>query len=181
MRRPQLRTPLARAVVPVLGGIGFFVVLGLLLWGAAAYIASHSGERANTFAPSTFEVGRTASIAETVTADGPLIFPDLLRASGRRSIVLDHVGADPQRGWRIYLAYPADRDVSCKVVQIRHTRNYTDCEGRTLAAEGLALPPAGVLPIVSADGTLTLDLLPDSATSTSVNSTPGTAGVTTTS
>ncbi|MCU1391133.1 MAG: hypothetical protein JWL72_4471 [Ilumatobacteraceae bacterium] len=181
MRRPQLRTPLARAVVPVLAGIGFFAVLGLLLWGAAAYIAAHSGERSNSFAPTTFEVGRTVSIAETVTADGPLIFPDLLRASGRRSIVLDHVGEDPQRGWRIYLAYPADRDVTCKVEQVRHTRNYTDCTGRTITAEDLALPPAGVLPIVSADGTLTLDLLPDSATSSTTGSTPGTAGATTTS
>ena len=166
MRRPQLRSPLARAVVPVVAGIGFFVVLGLLLWGAAAYIAGHSDQRSNDFAPTTFEVGRTSSIAATVTEDGPLIFPDLLRASGQRSIVLDHVGEEPQQGWRIYLAYPADRDVECKVVQIRHTRNYTDCDGRTIAVEALALPPSGVLPIVSADGTLTLDLLPDGAGTT---------------
>jgi hypothetical protein len=166
MRRPQLRSPLARAVVPVLAGIGFFVVLGLLLWGAAAYIAGHSDQRSSDFAPTTFEVGHTSAIADTVTEDGPLIFPDLLRASGKRSIVLDHLGEEPQQGWRIYLAYPADRDVLCKVVQVRHTRNFTDCDGRTVAVEALALPPAGVIPIVSADGILTLDLLPDDGVGT---------------
>ncbi|MCU1395258.1 MAG: hypothetical protein JWM34_3686 [Ilumatobacteraceae bacterium] len=178
MRLPRYRSPLARAVMPVLAGIGFFGVLGLLLWGAAAYIAHHSDQRSKDFAPSTFEVGRTTSIAATVTDDGPLIFPDLLRSSGQKTIVLDHVGDDPQQGWRIYLAYPADRTVDCKVTQIRHTRNYTDCNGRTIAVEALAAPPDGVLPIVSADGTLTLDLLPNAAPSTTI---AGTGTVATTS
>lgn len=164
MRRPQLRSPVARAVVPVLAGIGFFVVLGLMLWGAAAYIASHGNQRSENFAPSTFEVGRTKSIASSVADDGPLIFPDLLRSSGKRTIVLDHTGDDDRRNWRIYMAYPADRGVDCKVVQVQRTRTFTDCDGRTLQVEDLALPPQGVLPIVSADGVLTLDLLPDSAT-----------------
>jgi hypothetical protein len=163
MRWPQYRSPVARAVMPVLAGIGFFVVLGLLLWGAAAYIAAHDDQRSSDFAPTTFEVGRTKSIASTVTDDGPLILPDLLQASGKRTIVLDHTGDDANRHWRIYLAYPADREVGCKVTQVRHTRNFTDCEGRTLPVEDLADPPAGVAPIVSADGTLTLDLLPDAA------------------
>ena len=180
MRRPQFRSPLARAVVPVLAGIVFFAVLGLLLWGAAAYIAGHSDQRSTDFAPTTFEVGRTKSIAATVAADGPLIFPDLLRASGKRSIVLDHAGDDPQRGWRIYLAYPADRDGGCKIVQVRLTRNYTDCDGRTIAVEDLALPPDGVAPIVSADGILTLDLLPTAASPASSTVITGTSTVTST-
>ena len=145
--------------MPVLAGIGFFVVLGLLLWAAAAYIARHSDERSSDFAPTTFDVGSTKTIASIVAEDGPLIFPDLFRASGRRTIVLDHVGDKVDQNWRIYLAYPADRPVECKVVQIRHSRNFTDCDGRTIAVEELAIPPAGVAPIVSADGKLTLDLL----------------------
>lgn len=160
MRRPQFRSPVARAVVPVLAGIGFFAVLGLMLWGAAAYIARHGDQRSNTFAPTTFEVGRTKSIAASVADEGPLIFPDLLRNSGKRSIVLDHTGDDDRRNWRIFMAYPADRAVDCKVVQVKRTRTFTDCEGRSLQVEALAAPPPGVLPIVSADGTLTLNLLP---------------------
>jgi len=164
MRWPRYRSPVARAVMPVLAGIGFFVVLGLLLWGAAAYIASHSDQRSDDFAPTTFDVGSTKSIASIVADDGPVIFPDLYRASGKRSIVLDHIGDDVDKNWRIFLAYPADRPVECKVVQVRHSRNFTDCEGRTIAVEQLAIPPAGVAPIVSADGKLTLDLLPETAT-----------------
>jgi hypothetical protein len=163
MRRPELRSPLARAVVPVLAGAGVLAVMGLLLWAAAAYIAHHNNERSDRLVPTTFEVGRTKSIAATVAEDGPLIFPDLLRASGKRTIVLDHTSDNVNQGWRIYLAYPSDRDVECKVEQVRHTRTFTDCEGRTLQVEQLADPPNGVLPIVSADGVLTLDLLPDAA------------------
>jgi len=161
MRRPRLRTPLARATVPVLAGIAFFGVLALFLWGVASYI-SNNGDEA-TLAPATADIGRTTTYADIIAEDGPIILPDLLRASGKRTIVLDHTGDDPQQNWHIYLAYPADRDVTCKVEQIRLTRNFTDCEGRTITVEGLALPPKGVRPIIYPNGTLTLDLLPDSA------------------
>ena len=163
MRRSQLRSPLARAVVPVLGGLAFFVALGLFLWGIASYISRNSDSTANRFAPTVFDVGRTSAIAKSIAADGPLIFPDLLQSNGRRTIVLDHSGSDPQTNWAIYMAYPADRNVSCKVTQIQRTRQFTDCEGRTILVAKLALPPPGVNPVVSPDGLLSLDLLPTSA------------------
>ena len=112
-------------------------------------------------------------MANIVAADGPLIFPDLLQSNGRRSIVLDHEGDDPQDGWHVYMAYPADRDVTCKVTQVKRTRNFTDCDGRTVVVTQLALPPQGVSPVVSPDGQLSLDLLPTSAEPTiSTASTP---------
>ena len=162
MRRPELRTPFARAVVPVLAGIGFFVVLGLFTWGIAALI---SGDDAQTdrLAPATADIGNTKTYATIIAEDGPIILPDLLEASGRRTIVLDHTGDDPEANWKIYMAYPADGEVTCKVTQIELTRTFTDCDGRTIDVEDLALPPAGVRPIVYPDGGLTLDLLPDSA------------------
>jgi len=162
MRRPELRTPLARAVVPVIAGIGFFVVLGLFLWGIAAYI-SGTDEQSTALAPSTADIGNTKTYATIIAEEGPIILPDLLQASGRRTIVLDHTGDDPEANWKIYMAYPADREVACKVTQIELTRTFTDCDGRTIAVEDLALPPAGVRPIVYPDGGLTLDLLPESA------------------
>jgi hypothetical protein len=167
MRRPQLRSPLrsplARAVVPVLGGIGFFIVLGLFLWAIAAFISRNSEKTASNFAPSTFDVGHTKSMANVVANGGPLIFPDLLRSNGRRTIVLDHTGDDPQTEWHIYMAYPADRDVTCKVTQVKKSRTFTDCDGRTIPVSALALPPQGVSPVVSPDGLLSLDLLPTTA------------------
>ena len=150
-------------MVPVLGGLAFFVALGLFLWGIASYISRNSDSTANRFAPTVFDVGRTSAIAKSIAADGPLIFPDLLQSNGRRTIVLDHSGSDPQTNWAIYMAYPADRNVSCKVTQIQRTRQFTDCEGRTILVAKLALPPPGVNPVVSPDGLLSLDLLPTSA------------------
>jgi len=71
------------------------------------------------------------------------------------------VGSEPQLGWRIYLAYPADRSTDCAIEQIRGTRQFTDCDGRTIDVSDLALPPDGVVPQVSDDGLLTLDLVSD--------------------
>ncbi len=147
----------------MLGGLAFIVVLGLFLWGIAAFISRNSHKTAANFVPTTFDVGNTKSMARVVTNGGPLIFPDLLRSNGRRTIVLDHTGDDPQLNWHIYMAYPADRDVACKVTQVKKTRNFTDCSGRTLPVDELALPPQGVSPVVSPDGLLSLDLLPTSA------------------
>jgi hypothetical protein len=47
------------------------------------------------------------------------------------------------------------------VTQVQHTDQFTDCEGRTVAVESLARPEQGIKPVVSSDGILTLDLIPD--------------------
>jgi hypothetical protein len=137
-----------RALYPVLGGLAFFAVLGLLLWGVAALIADNPGEVNERLAETTFEVGRVDTLSEIIAEEGPLIFPDLVRAGGTRTVVLDHTGDDPRVGWRVFFGYPADRDLECKVTQVRGTRDFTDCDGRTLAVEALA-PAAGVTPLIS--------------------------------
>jgi hypothetical protein len=160
LKLPELRTPFTRAVVPVAIGIGCFAVLALALWGVAAAI-SGGNSSGGLLTNETFTPGSARNYAAIVAADGPLIFPDLLGTDGDRTIVVDHTGDDPLGNWRIYLAHPADRPLSCKVTQVRHTRTFTDCEGRTIAVEQLALPDQGIRPTVSADGILALDLIPD--------------------
>lgn len=157
MRRPRLRSPLARAVAPVLGGILFFAVLGVAMWGVAALVARNSDQAEEILVPTYQDLGRTDTFAEAIAEDGPIVLPDLV--GDDRSIVLDHTGSDPQSGWAIYLAHPADRSAACPVAVVIGTRTFTDCEGRTIEVEDLALPPQGVQPIVSDDGLLTLDLL----------------------
>ncbi len=161
MRGPQLRSPLARAVVPVLGGIGFFAVLAVVLWGIAGLVSHNgSGVTAN-LASNVFRPGSVERYAAIIEQDGPVLFPDLLGTDGDKSIVLDHTGTNSMEGWRIYLGHPADRPITCKVTQVQRTDRFTDCEGRTIRVDALALPPAGVAPVVSADRKLTLDLLAD--------------------
>ena len=96
-----------------------------------------------------------------------MILPDLLNSSGRLTVVLDHTGDVEMANWTISMAYPGDRDVNCKITQIKKTHKFTDCEGRTLGVADLALPPSGVKLIVWPDGRLTISLRTADSTPTS--------------
>lgn len=156
MRKPRLRSPLARAVVPVLGGIAFLAVFFVGLW-LAALVINRRADPGSRLANKVFEVGKVTDIARAVDDGGPLLFPDLKSPDGVRSIVLDHTGTDPATGWQVYYAYPADRDPECLVTHVKDTRTYVDCDGRTLDVSDLA-PPADVRPVVENRKNLSIDL-----------------------
>ncbi len=158
VRLPQLRSPLARAVVPVLGGIVVLALLAGFTWGIAAYISSGNIDTSERLAPTTFPVGQVEYLSELVAADGPLFFAELGTPVGSRSIVVDHTGDDPANGWRVYWAYPADRSADCTVAQVVGTRDFTDCEGRTISVESLQPPLDGVRPVVIDATMLEIDL-----------------------
>ncbi len=73
MRRPQLQSTFARAVVPVLAGIGFFAVIGLLLWGVAAVVANSGDQTTERFSPSFQEMGNAEWVAAQIDDGGPII------------------------------------------------------------------------------------------------------------
>lgn len=141
------RSTLGRAVVPVAAGIVFFTVMGLILWGAASLLSRNPDDVSERLMPTQFEVGTTENIARIIAEDGPLLFQGLTGSEGERSIVLDHTGDDARNGWRAYYAHPADRGPDCLVEQVPGTRQFTDCEGRTIEPEQLT-PPPGVQVIV---------------------------------
>lgn len=158
MALPRLDTPVARAVAPVLGGA---VVIGLILlatWGLAAFISRGGADSTERLAPPTFEVGNVEAIADEVADNGPLLFPGLNTTSGARTLVLDHVGTVAAEGWKVYWAYPADRDESCPVKQVRQTSSFVDCDGRQIDVGALALPEDGVRPVVENRTALSIDL-----------------------
>jgi hypothetical protein len=155
---PQLRSPLARAVVPVLGGAALIAVIGLFTWAVAAIISRGDASTSERLAPSTFRLGSVESIAAEIEENGPLLIPGLNTTSGERSIVVDHTGSIDSQGWRVYWAHPADRDWSCPVEQVRGTPTFTDCDGRTVTVDELAPPTEDVRPIVENQRTLILDL-----------------------
>lgn len=164
MRTPRLRSPLARAVVPVLGGIAFFILFFAGLWLVASVINSRATPTSNV-ANKVFEVGKVESMAKAVAKDGPLLFPDLKSPDGVRSIVLDHTGSDVAKGWRVYYGYPEDLDASCLVTHVQGTRTFTDCNDRVVQISQLAKPES-VRPIVENRKTLYIDLRGISATTT---------------
>lgn len=155
---PELRSPFARAVVPVLGGIALLAALAGFTWAIAAWISGGGAETSERIAPSVWEVGPVEDLAEAIADSGPLFFPELGTSIGTRSIVVDHTGAVAADGWRIYWAYPSDRSPDCVVEQIPGTRQFTDCEGRMIDVEQLAPPEAGVFPRVEDRTTLVIDL-----------------------
>lgn len=153
-RRPT--TPLTRAVVPVVGGVAFFAVLFGTTWLLADRVTQRRSSGEATVVR-TFEVGRVDDVAAIVERDGPILYPDLRDASGARSIVIDHTGADPARGWQLYLAHPDDRDAACLVRHVPASRDFVDCEGRTLDVSALRRP-SDARPIVENRTTLLIDL-----------------------
>lgn len=155
---PELRSPVARAVLPVLGGVLVLALLGGFTWGIASVISSGGADGSERLAPSTFTIGNVESLAESVASEGPLFFPELGTAIGTRSIVVDHTGSVAADGWQVYWAYPADRPATCLVEQVPGTSSFTDCDGRSVDVTELAPPDAGVVPRVQDRQTLIIDL-----------------------
>jgi hypothetical protein len=155
---PEFRSPAARAVMPVLGGALVFAAIGGFTWAMAAYISSGDTGASERLAPSVFTIGAVEGLAETVAEDGPLLFPELGTAIGTRSIVVDHRGDVAADGWRVYWAYPSDRDATCVVEQVVGTANFVDCEGRTIHVSELSPPDDGVVPVVEDRTTLVIDV-----------------------
>lgn len=149
---PRLRSPFARAVVPVVGGMAVIAAIFGATWLVAMRV-----DQPTALAPSTFTVGSVEARAQSIADDGPILLPGLDTTTGERTIVLNHTGDDPTAGWKLFWAYPADRDDTCGVEQIRGTSGFTDCDGRRIDVTDLA-PAAGALPIVENSETLTIDL-----------------------
>ncbi|MGD9703021.1 MAG: hypothetical protein AB7Q42_15125 [Acidimicrobiia bacterium] len=137
MQLPALRSPLARAVVPVLAGIAFFAVLAGILYAAAVFMSRNPQD--TRLGDPTFAVGRVDRVAESIEENGPQLFPDLKSPEGERSIVVAHQGADDLSGWRVYRPFPADRAETCFADQSVGTAQFTDCEGRVVDVSQLAL------------------------------------------
>jgi hypothetical protein len=149
-------SPFTRAVFPIVGGIIFFAALFGVTWLMATYVTNKT-EVTTAVGDRTFVVGQVADIAESISENGPVLYPDLRDPLGKRSIVIEHNGTDVSKGWQVYYAYPADRTDACLVTQIQKTHSFTDCEGRTLTVEQL-MPPTDVRPIVENKTTLLIDL-----------------------
>lgn len=131
LRMPELRSPLARAVVPVVGGIAFFAVLGGILWLVAMFIGRNPDDV--QLGANRFEVGRIDRLADSIAKTGPQLFQDLKSSDARRSVVVDHVGSVDVTGWSVYRPFPADvPGEECFAVQTPLTRQFTDCQGRVL-------------------------------------------------
>ena len=149
-------SPFARAVLPIAGGIVFFAALFGVTWLMATYVTNNT-EVTTATGDRTFVVGEVADIAKSISESGPVLYPDLRDPLGKRSIVIEHNGTDVAKGWQVYYAYPADRSPECLVTHIEGTRDFVDCENRTLPVEALHRP-VDARPVVENRTSLLIDL-----------------------
>jgi hypothetical protein len=149
---PQLRSPLARAVVPIVAGLAFFAALGGVLWLVAVFSANNPENI--TLGANTFQIGRVDRLADSIATTGPQLYPDLKSEGGRRSVIVDHIEGSDSEGWFVYRPFPVDRDEGCFVTQTPLTRQFTDCEDRVL--DVVQLQPATDVTVEIVDNNLTL-------------------------
>ena len=161
MADPRLRSPVARAVVPVLGGLAVLAAVFGLLWIIAAVVSRNADQKDARIGADVFEVGRVDRLADSIDRDGPILFPNLIGPAGERPVGLVHVGPTDFEGWRVFSLLPAGNAADCLIRIDRETKQLEDCTGRPFDAADL--PDAErVEVLIAADGTLTLDLQPTS-------------------
>ena len=127
----RLRSPFARAVVPVLGGIARDRADLLRQWIAPADLRRRRRDDVAAGARRCSRWARCTARADSIAEDGPILFPGLNTTRGDRTLVLDHEGDDRDGGWQLYWGYPADRDADCPVDAGAAAREFTDCDGRS--------------------------------------------------
>lgn len=143
---PRLRSPFARAVVPVAAGIGFFALLFGVTWLIA--VAVSGDEEGIRIGDQEFTVGRADFTVQRIVEHGPLLFADLKGTQGEQAVILDH---DPDaidvEGWMLYFAYRADRGPGCLVEIDTETEQLEDCDGMPVTVTELqpAAPDAIVV------------------------------------
>ena len=159
MPLPRPKSPVAQAVVPVLGGLAFFAVIALVLWGVAALV-SGGGDVQVKLGDDVFQPGSADSVAEQVAEGGPLLFPGLVGTAGTRAIGVYHVGNDPLDGWTVFALVPPGAPPTCVVQVDRDTLELLDpCSGTRYPSAGTGLDP--VPWTVDEAGNLVIDLTPE--------------------
>lgn len=153
----QSRSPIVRAVLPVLGGAALIAAMGVMLWLVALTISSGNAETASVLTPGEWTVGRVDNLASIIDDTGPLLFQQPAGTESVGPIVVDHEGDDTTTGWRVYRAFPADRVGTCPVGVSQTSKHLIDCDGNEIDVTELASVDAGVVPRVDDDTTLVID------------------------
>jgi hypothetical protein len=138
----RLRSPLARAVVPVLGGMAFIAVIGLVLWGVAVLVARNADPSDVNLGSNEFVLRSLDAKAKLIAKDGPLLFPGLVGPAERQPIGVWHDGDVTTSGWQVFSLVPEGGDPSCVLQLDRTDRNalVDPCTQTRYPSDGSTLP-----------------------------------------
>jgi hypothetical protein len=157
---PVARSDPRRATI--IGIVG--IVVGVVMI-AAVLIANNLGSDRSTTqsSQSKFHVGPPASLAKSISDDGPLFFNDT--ATGSRPLVVQHLGDDPKTGWSAFDAAIG----SCIITWNKDSRDFTDCNGNRYPADGGSLHH---YPVTVTDDDVIVDLSVNPTTTTTSSQGP---------
>jgi hypothetical protein len=129
------------------------VVIGLVLLLGLAILSSRGTVKLQ--GDPVFDAGRVDSQAPAIRRGGPIPFPDV--AGGDRTVYLQHLGEDDDRGWLAFDArVPGER--ACVVNWVPEEEVFEDDCGRRFPPDGEGLRR---YPVTVDDGRLTVDLRRD--------------------
>ena len=152
------KSTVGQAVLPVVAGLVFFAVVGLAIWGVAAWTSHRAGPgRVEVnLGEDTFNMGPAKDRADEVAERGPLLFPGLL-AADQGYIVVNHAGTDDLAGWKAFAAVPPGSSIECAVQWLTDARQFQDpCTGTAYPPDGAGLTAYRVE--ISPDRELVIDL-----------------------
>jgi hypothetical protein len=136
-----LKTPVQRALVPVLGGIVAIAALFAVLWGIAV-LTTHQAESGGTkikIGDELFDLGLAESRAGEIARRGPVLYPDLL-VGGQRYLWVQHLGDDPLSKWFAFEAAAPGAPLSCATQWDPAPAQFVDpCTGTRFPANGAGL------------------------------------------
>jgi hypothetical protein len=152
---PVARSDPRRATIIGIAG----VIVGVAMI-AIVLLANNlgSGRSTTQSSQSKFHVGPPASLARSISEQGPLFFNDT--ATGSRPLIVQHLGDDPNSGW---LAFDAAIG-SCVVTWNAESRDFSDCNGNRYPADGGSLHH---YPVTVTNGDVVVDLSVNPTTTTS--------------
>jgi len=148
----------AQAVLPIVAGLVFFGLLGLAVWGIAAWTSHNSGpgQVQSNLGEDTFNMGPAKDRAQEVAERGPLLFPGLI-AADEGYIVVNHIGTDELAGWKAFAAVPPGSGIECAVLWQAGAQQFQDpCTRASYPADGKGLTAYRVE--ISPDRELVIDL-----------------------
>ena len=143
----------------MLGGLGFFLLLGLVLWGVAALVSGGGSKVRVNLGDNVFAPGDASDVAKEVADNGPILFPGLVGQAGReRSASTTSAPIRTPAGRCTRSCRPASPRRACSSWTALLASWSDPCSGRTFPADGTGLDP--VPWSIDNDGVLVIDLTP---------------------
>jgi hypothetical protein len=122
---------------PILLIAGLAVLTAILIVVFFVRLSNQPGQQIN-IGSQEITVGKAAIFAPAVAKDGPLLFQAL--RGNELDIFVQHLGADPLRGWLAFEAHAPGEARSCLLRWRQASHDFSDpCSARTFPADGAGL------------------------------------------